>query len=114
MADQVTQILANAQSPDFNVRSDAERQLEAAEESNFAMFMVSSPPAARSRSEPLSLQPDSVDITQPGSVSSKPRSACSSESSPVEPTPHTTALRRNSWVQQFLFVSFVFSVVCFS
>jgi len=40
MADQVTQILANAQNPDINIRSDAERQLEAAKDSNFPMFMM--------------------------------------------------------------------------
>ena len=36
----MTQILTNAQNPDFNVRTEAERQLEAAKEQNFPMFMV--------------------------------------------------------------------------
>jgi len=40
MADQVTQILMNAQNPDISIRSEAERQLEAAKEQNFAMFLM--------------------------------------------------------------------------
>lgn len=51
MADQVTQILTNSLSPDMAVRTEAERQLEAAKEQNFAMFMVGrlEPRALRNR-----------------------------------------------------------------
>jgi len=47
MADQVTAILTNSLSPDMAIRTEAERQLEAAKETNFAMFMVRRPPSLR-------------------------------------------------------------------
>ena len=37
----VTQILLNAQNPDLNIRTEAERSLEGAKAGNFSMFMVS-------------------------------------------------------------------------